>query len=699
MIDSLRRFCLLLLLPGTLGAATFTVTTTADSGAGSLRQAILDANANPGADVVAFNIPGAGVQTIAPLTSLPDVTGTVTIDGYTQPGSSPNTLAIGDDAILLIELSGGGLTFRPTSIGAYSSTVRGLVLNDGGVSFDYTVDQLGQNHLVGCFVGTTADGSAAGAPSGVFLRSWTNFVGGPAPADRNLIAGPISIFSSKQNSITNNYIGTDASGTVALGVNGGVGISSGSPYFATFNTISGNVISGNVSDAAVVVGGGTANSVSGNWIGTDATGQLPLGNTGTGVYMQTGGGLFGPNSVASNTIAFNGGDGVEAYNTENQYVLGNSIHDNAGLGIRTDSYPPQAPTVTSAVTTGGSTTIQGETEGLGTLHVQLFSSPSCDPSGYGEGAVLLGDVSVAAGSAFTFVAPAVAPGQVVTATATAGKTSEFSACALVTDGGPTPTIESITPGSGEASGGADFTLTGLGFLPGAFVTVGGAMASGSVVNEGELLVTAPDLPPGSLNDVTVTNLNSSTATLLRAWFADFLDVAQDDIFHPAVEKIFRAAITAGCGAGRYCRDADVRREQMAVLLLKAEHGASYVPPSCTGLFADVACPGAYANWIERLAAEGITAGCGGGNYCPQDPVRRDQMAVFLLKAEHGADFIPPGCLGALPDVPCPSPFADWIEQFFAEGITGGCGGGNYCPESASTRGQMAVFLVKALQLP
>jgi hypothetical protein len=74
------------------------------------------------------------------------------------------------------------------------------------------------------------------------------------------------------------------------------------------------------------------------------------------------------------------------------------------------------------------------------------------------------------------------------------------------------------------------------------------------------------------------------------------------------------------------------------------------------------------------------------------------MAAFLLKAEHGSSYVPPGCTGVFPDVPCPSLFADWIEQLFAEAITGGCGGGNYCPSNPNTRGQMAVFLVKTFNL-
>jgi hypothetical protein len=75
------------------------------------------------------------------------------------------------------------------------------------------------------------------------------------------------------------------------------------------------------------------------------------------------------------------------------------------------------------------------------------------------------------------------------------------------------------------------------------------------------------------------------------------------------------------------------------------------------------------------------------------------MAVFLLKARHGSDFVPPSCQGDFGDVACPSTFADWIEQLAAEGITGGCGGGNYCPQSNVTRGQMAAFLVNAFSLP
>ena len=169
-------------------------------------------------------------------------------------------------------------------------------------------------------------------------------------------------------------------------------------------------------------------------------------------------------------------------------------------------------------------------------------------------------------------------------------------------------------------------------------------------------------------------------------------------FYSFVTTLVSNAITVGVGSGLYGVDEPTLRQQMAVFLLKGRHGICYVPPPCTGIFPDVPCPSTFANWIEALAAEGITGGCGGGNYCPQNPVRRDQMAVFLLKAKHGSSYAPPPCTGDFPDVPCPSQFADWIEQLAAERITGGCGNGNYCPLNPNTRGQMAVFIVKTFDL-
>ncbi len=242
-------------------------------------------------------------------------------------------------------------------------------------------------------------------------------------------------------------------------------------------------------------------------------------------------------------------------------------------------------------------------------------------------------------------------------------------------------------------------ITGANFAPGATATFGGAAATGvSVPDSAHVDATSPPLLAGTLNDVTVTNPGGLSDTLPAGWLADFLDVPQGDNFHDYVEKVFRNGITAGCGGGFYCRDNPVTRAQMAAFLLKGKHGSSFVAPPCNGIFGDVPCPSQFADWIEQLAAEGITGGCGGGNYCPSSLVTRDQMAAFLLKAEHGSSYSPPACTGVFGDVTCPSLFANWIERLAAEGITGGCGGGNYCPANPNTRGQMAVFLTKTFNL-
>jgi hypothetical protein len=142
---------------------------------------------------------------------------------------------------------------------------------------------------------------------------------------------------------------------------------------------------------------------------------------------------------------------------------------------------------------------------------------------------------------------------------------------------------------------------------------------------------------------------------------------------------------------------------MAVFLLRGIHGSSYTPPAvgATTGFGDVPTSYWAAAWIKQLAAEGITTGCGNGNYCPESPVTRAEMAVFLLRSEHGSSYTPPavGSSTGFGDVPTTYWAAAWIKQLVTEGITSGCGGGNYCPESPVTRAEMAVFLVRTFNLP
>ncbi len=216
-----------------------------------------------------------------------------------------------------------------------------------------------------------------------------------------------------------------------------------------------------------------------------------------------------------------------------------------------------------------------------------------------------------------------------------------------------------------------------------------------VVDPTMITATTPNLAPGLLHDLSVVNTDTSIGFLERAWLADFLDVPEADTFHDYVEAIVRAGITAGCGGGNYCRNASVTRAQMAVFLLKAKHGQFYLPPDCSGVFDDVTCPSQFADWIEQLVAESITVGCGGNNYCPNNPVTRAQMAVFLLKAKFGSATCRPTCTPVFTDVVCPSLFADWIGELVALRTSRwAAAAANYCPTFPNTRGQMAVFLTK-----
>jgi hypothetical protein len=182
----------------------------------------------------------------------------------------------------------------------------------------------------------------------------------------------------------------------------------------------------------------------------------------------------------------------------------------------------------------------------------------------------------------------------------------------------------------------------------------------------------------------------------------FSDVAADFWAWAWIERLYNAGITSGCASAplRYCPNSSVTRAEMAVFLLKSIHGTTYIPPTAGGTtFGDVASSHWAAAWIEQLAVEGITSGCGGGNFCPESNVTRAQMAVFLLKSIHGTGYVPPAASGVFSDVPTSHWAAKWIEQLASEGITSGCGGGNYCPESNVTRAEMAVFLVRAFNLP
>ena len=181
--------------------------------------------------------------------------------------------------------------------------------------------------------------------------------------------------------------------------------------------------------------------------------------------------------------------------------------------------------------------------------------------------------------------------------------------------------------------------------------------------------------------------------------AIFADVPPGHWAYAYIEALAESGITSGCGNGNYCPQDPVSRAQMAVFLERGINGSGFSPPQASGnAFNDVDANDFAASFIEQLASDGITAGCGNGNYCPGDAVSRAQMAVFLLRAKYGAGYSPPPATGVFEDVSLGHWAVHWIEQLAADAITSGCGNGNYCPDAPVTRDQMAVFLVRTFGL-
>jgi alpha-tubulin suppressor-like RCC1 family protein len=178
----------------------------------------------------------------------------------------------------------------------------------------------------------------------------------------------------------------------------------------------------------------------------------------------------------------------------------------------------------------------------------------------------------------------------------------------------------------------------------------------------------------------------------------FNDVPVGHPFYAEIGRLAARGVTLGCGGGNYCPDATVTREQMAAFIMRSL-GEFNPPAPATQRFLDVPPANPFYACIEQMAVRGITQGCGGGNYCPMGQVTREAMAAFLIRALHVPGYVPPTpAMQRFLDVPPASPFYGFIDEMATRGITLGCGGGNYCPTALVTRAQMAVFLVRAFGL-
>lgn len=458
------------------GATVLLVTNTNDAGAGSLRQAILDSNANPAPNIIGFNISGACPHTIALNTDLPTITGALSIRGYSQTGSQPNSSALVDNATICVELTEAsghsvvnGLRFTATSNGD-SFDLSGLsiggfntaVLVDGAADADFSI--------WGNFIGLAADGTTARSNSFIGVNATGHAqgtIGGSDSAQRNVIAqspGGVRIAGDRGSSLVNNFIGTTAGGSVARPNTIGVSLLSAG------NAASDNLISGNSGYGISISGANaTGNTVTGNRIGVKAfsLGDNALGNGDHGILIGTGASW---SVIVDNTIANNAGAGVRITGSGSvrNRITNNRLRDNVGLGIdlgatgpdpldndatATDATPnhgqnaPQPSDAHGGATTGN---VHGQLQSAnGTYKIELYASDNCHASGYGEGRewVGAGPVLITNGNASTngiatFDLPIASDGgldgRAITAVATVvastgavnrvGDSSEFSAC-------------------------------------------------------------------------------------------------------------------------------------------------------------------------------------------------------------------------------------------------------------------------------
>ena len=286
---------------------------------------------------------------IQPTSALPVITDAVIIDGYTQSGASPNTLGIGTDAVMKIEIN-GDLSGNANGfvVNASSSELRGLVING---DFNIGIVVNGDNITVdGNYIGTDITGSYAPTANfsvGVYIGGGAsdNLIGGATPASRNVISGTVSSgisirgSTTQDNTVRGNYIGVDAQGASAISNPFGIILIDGTHR----NTIQGNVVSGSTSTGIRLDGTIStpdSNTIIGNLIGTDATGVFAISNA-VGIWLQNGvtnTTIGGTNASDRNVISGNAIEGIRVHGagTTGNTILGNyigtDISGTVGLG-------------------------------------------------------------------------------------------------------------------------------------------------------------------------------------------------------------------------------------------------------------------------------------------------------------------------------------------------------------------------------
>jgi CSLREA domain-containing protein len=711
-------------------AGTYSVNVTDDLEQGwcqpahcSLREAILAANLTPNGSQptrVHFAIPGPGPHVITIDFFPPDFTEPVVVDGYTQPGSAPNTIPFGGglDTVLQVQVdcdpdvSPGGLGFTSDSL------VRGLALRRCGIAIDLGGDR---NVVEGSFIGTDVDGGGATRTgAGIYVRGSFNRVGGTTPEARNLVSGNsdgvniVPIFDgppAQGNAVQGNLIGTTRDGGGALGnAFSGVSLAGNGDAGAQGNLIggsepgAGNVISGHdcpssgASCRGIDIAGSsfhapvTGTVVQGNYIGTDATGEHAIPNKYGIVILRP--------QANNNTV---GGTGPGARN-----VISGNLWGGVALSLDTQSNMVQGnivgPTASGASALGAgdvgigvngsfnvvrSNVVRGSELGLA-VFAGRYNQLSRNSAGNSASlAIDLGNDGVTANDPLDAdtgpndllnfpVLTAVVPGTTISGTMQGLPTRElmlefFASAAPHPSGhGEAERLIGTRTVVTDAAGNATFTFT----LPSA--VSGGESVSATATdvtgNTSELgparAVVEPSfrgtalavdaggnglLDPGETAVVSPTWRNGSGAAVSLAGQATALGgpagpqytVADAQAVYGTVPNAGQASCssTGDCYAVRVAFPSGRPQSHLDAQLdeqLSSGATRSWLL-HVGGSFEDVGGQSPFLRFVETLLHRGVTAGCGAGHYCPGSSTTRQEMAVFVLTALEGIGYRPLPC--------------------------------------------------------
>jgi len=666
----------------------------------SLQEAVAAANtdtsqdsgacpAGSGTDTITFNIGAYGSSNIIDVGSTLDVTAPVVIEGRSQPGYA---------GIPLIEIRGSFNGLISIDVGGAGSSIKGLRFTNNYVGSYVSDLQLQADGVVvtACYFDTEGAGDYGGYSGGIWMSTSSNLIGGTDAADRNLFAGEfgIDVTAGSNNTIQGNYFGLTSGGNALL-----VGMNAHNPAIrihplgestSNTNTIRNNVIAGYPIGIELQYPS-HGNVIAGNYIGIGANGTTSLGN-GVGVqvsgsYSNTIGGIT---AADRNVISGNTGSGnivltqYSGHNPDFNAIKGNYI------GTTADGLSAVSPAITGvSVAYGDTNDIGGTFPGSGNLisgnqtGIMLNAGATgttifrnligTDATGMNALGNVVG-ISLSETSA-TIGESGKAGNNVISGQGTAG--------IRIINGSGTTTISGNRIGVSATGAAALPNYTGIKLENASAEIAQNWIANstqyGVLIANGSTTTSNSTYNCFNANALAAFNSNTTDAPLQWNWWGS----------HTGPYNMTNNPTGTGDPVGNYV-------DFSSYLTL---------PAAACHIFSDVPVAGKewMEPWVDAFYLQGITTGCGANplTYCPENPVTRAAMAVFILRAIEGPTYTPPAAHGYFDDLPVAGKewMEPWVDEFYDRGITTGCGTSplRYCPENPVTRAAMAVFLLRALE--